>query len=101
MQRIIGDTTMWDNLANKGKVQPMSGDITFFDPASTDSFAINSVGEVFPYPIPSNPTPQTFNLKFQVLSVSTASENAGAKYIKEFIIYPYGGIKSVKVHLSD
>jgi type II secretory pathway pseudopilin PulG len=101
MQRVIGDTTQWDNLANKGKVQPMSGDITFFDPASTDSFAINSVGEVFPYPIPSNPSPQTFNLKFQVESVATGADEAGAKYIKEFIIYPYGGIKSVKVHLSE
>ena len=100
-QKNIGDTSTWENLPNKAKVQPMAEGVTFFDISATDSFAINSVGEVFPYPIPGNPSPQSFTLRFRVESVRTKASDAGAKYIKEFIIYPYGGIKSVKAKIQN
>ncbi len=100
-QVTIGNTTNWEALPTKAKVSPMANNITFFDKSATDSFAINSMGEVFAYPIPANPSPQSFSLKFEVESVRTKASAGGARYIKEFIIYPYGGIKSVKAKITS
>lgn len=83
-QTTVGDLNNWTNVKD---VEPLSGK-EFFDGSSIPSFAVNSLGEVFDYPVASS-VPATVNLTFFI----KFDARGEVDYQKNIKIYPSGGIK--------
>ena len=83
-QNRIGDVTQWAGLKS---VRGMDGKV-FFDSGTVQDFAVNSMGEVFAFPIAADPQPVQVSLGFFIKSPS-----GGIDYQTLITIFGYGGIK--------
>lgn len=92
-QRTIGDLNNWDDAYSgaSNRVSP-SGEKVFFDTSvlpisSRKGIAFKSTGEVYLYPIPTNPTPAAQEFHF-FMSKGTLRD-----YKRKVTLFPTGGVK--------
>ena len=90
-QASVGDFDNWKIIDKKRNVRNLSGQ-PFFDASEVQGFTINSMGEVFAYPMGSNPQPASVQLTFFEKNKITDVVD----YQKTVNIFPYGGVKVEK-----
>ena len=83
-QNRIGDLTQWTGIKS---TEAMDGKV-FFDAGTVQDFAVNSMGEVFQYPLAADPQPVQLSLGFFI-----RNQSGGTDYQANVIIFGYGGIK--------
>ena len=90
-QASVGDFDNWKVIQRKSNVMPLSGQ-QFFNGSEVEGFTINSMGEVYAYPMGSSPQPTSVTLTFFVKNKTTDVVD----YQKTVNIFPYGGVKVEK-----
>jgi len=83
-QTTIGDVNNWNQVKT---VRAMEGKV-FFDGVGMQDFVVNSMGEVYDFPLGANPQPTQVILGFFVKDASGSVD-----YQATVNIYGYGGIK--------
>lgn len=92
-QTTIGDLNSWTDV--KGKVDvSLFGGKTFFDGGNMQDFAVNSIGEIYVFPIAGPPTQVTLNFQNKDL-------RGGKNYIRTINIFALGGIKVGLIKFED
>lgn len=91
VQRRIGDYGNWDPVEKRDGYVVMY-DQPMFESTGVQDFAVNSMGQVFKYPVSYNDAPQSIELEFFVKKRNSELVD----YTADVKIYAYGGIKSEK-----
>ncbi len=84
-QQNLDDFANWDAVRT---ITPMDG-MQFFLPGSAQDFVVNSVGEVFTFPIAGTPQPVQVSMNFFIYKRGTTLVD----YQRLVRIFPTGGIK--------
>lgn len=90
-QREVGaDPSQEDSYTEKKTCQPMDGVPCFQD---TTNFAINSMGQIYQYPVSLVSTPISISMKFFKAKAGSSYYDPNIDILKTIVIFPTGGIK--------